>query len=236
MIVVLLIACANVATLLLSRAAVRSPELALRAALGADRRRLIGQALGEALPLAALGGAAGLGLAWIGSRVLPAVMPADAAPAESQLGIDSTVLAFTAAIAVATLVLFAAFPAIATARSDAATLLSTSRSTGPKGRTQRTRTLLVFVEVALALTLLVSAGLLTRSLQHLRAVDPGFDPAHVLELHLTLPEHRYQPPLATARSSRTSWRGSGRSRECRPLPLQRACCSHAVRRIGGRDL
>ncbi len=65
-------------------------------------------------------------------------MPADAAPAKSQLGIDSTVLAFTAAIAVATLVLFAAFPAIATARSDAATLLSTSRSTGPKGRTQRT--------------------------------------------------------------------------------------------------
>lgn len=137
-------------------------------------------------------------MAWIGTRVLPTFIPADAIPAESRLRIDSTVLAFTLAIAIATPLLFAVLPALAAARTDAGTLLTASRSMTSSRRTQRTRSLLVVMECALALALLVSAGLLARTFQHLRSVDPGFDPTHVLELHLTLPEARY-PTAARGR-------------------------------------
>jgi putative ABC transport system permease protein len=192
---VLLIACANVANLLLARAATRERELAVRSALGAGRRRLVGQMLLETLPLALLGGALGALLAYWGLKGLLLAIPPDAIPAESDVRLDARVLAFTAAVSMLTVALFGLLPALHASRADVSEGLkegSRGASGGP-GR-QRLRSALIVAEVALSLTLLVGAGLLIRSFARLRSVDPGFRTHDVLKMEIHLPERKYARP------------------------------------------
>jgi putative ABC transport system permease protein len=166
---VLLIACANVANLLLARAASRIKEVAIRSALGATRRDLLRQLMAESLLLALVGGALGLGLAWLGLKGVVALQPANV-PRISELRIDGLVTAFTLGIAVVTGLLFGLAPAIQTSRTN---LQDTLREGGRSGSADRSgqamRRALVVAEVALALTLLTGAGLLIRSLSLLQA-------------------------------------------------------------------
>ena len=185
---ILLIACANVANLMLARAIGRSHEVAIRLALGATRARLVRLFLGESLVLAAVGGGLGLLLAlWI-APALAALGPSALAP--GALRLDVRVLAFTAAIALATAVVFGILPAL---QVDApAEALKEAGRTGTGGvRRARLRSALVIVEVALALVLLIGAGLLVRSFVRLQRVDPGFEPKGVITADLWLPATKY---------------------------------------------
>ena len=188
---VLLIACANVANLMLSRIALRDREVALRTALGATRRRLLRQLLTESMLLALAGGGLGLLLAVWGTRTLMA-LNADSIPRAEEVVVDGGVLAFTLAVALATGILFGLLPALQGSRVD----LNGALKEGGRGqsgglRSRRTRRLLVVAEVAVALTLLIGAGLMIRSLGKLLAVDPGFDPKNALTAQITLPNSRY---------------------------------------------
>ncbi|HEY1340405.1 MAG TPA: ABC transporter permease, partial [Bryobacteraceae bacterium] len=185
---VLLIACVNVANLLLSRSAARRREIGVRAALGAGKGRLVRQFLTEAMLLAAAGAAAGLVLAWAGVRLLIYASP-DFLPRVSEIALDWRAVAFTAGVAVLTGLLFGVAPALSMARSD---LISALRD-GGRGHSvgfQRNslRSALVVGEVALALVLLSGATLLMRSFYRLQSVDPGFDPHGVLTFRTNLPE------------------------------------------------
>ncbi|MBI2813862.1 MAG: ABC transporter permease [Opitutae bacterium] len=188
---VLLIACANVANLLLARTSARLREFAVRAALGASRWQLIRQTLAEALPLAALGGFAGVLLAIWGLDSLLALLPQDAVPAEAQIGVNGPVLLFTATLSLGTMLLFALFPALESSRAAVGGGLqegargTASRSTG------RVRAGLIIAEVSLSIVLLVGAGLLIRSLARIHAVDVGFNRENLLVVPLQLPESRY---------------------------------------------
>ncbi len=185
-----LIACANVANLLLARASGRQRELAVRAALGASAGRIVRQLLTESLVLAALGGVAGVLLAKLALATLLKLGPADI-PRLGQARIDGSVLAFTAALTVLTALLFGVIPALRIARPDTGGVLKTSgRSSGGR-ESSRFRDALVVGELALSLMLLAGAGLLIRSFMQLRAVDPGFSPASVLTFNVTLPEKPY---------------------------------------------
>ncbi len=187
---VLLIACANVANLLLSRAATREGELAVRAAMGAGRGRLVRQLLTEASVLGVLGAAAGLVVAaWAGDLIL-ALQPRDV-PRLDEIGLDRVVVAFTVACALVTTVFFGTLPALlATRRSSAVALREGGRGL-LSGRGGRLRRGLAVAEMALAVTLLAGAGLLLRSFAQLSQVDPGFQPDSVLVFHLGLPDGRY---------------------------------------------
>ena len=194
---VLLIACANVANLLLARATGRQRELALRAALGAPRGRLVRQLLGESLALASAGGLAGLALAWIAIRVLRVVV-ADRVPIPrlDSIALDPVTLAFTGAIALLSGLVFGTAPALAAARADLQDRLKEGGRTGTGARGQRTRGLLVVAELALALLLLVGAGLLLRSFARLMATNPGFDTARTVTMHVSLPSNDYPTDVA----------------------------------------
>lgn len=176
--VVLLITCANVASLLLSRAVVRRKEMALRAALGAARGRIVRQLLTESVVLATIGGALGLALAYEGLRVLALAIPISA-PGFAQVRIDGNVLAFAAGLALLTGIGFGLLPAISASRTDLAGAMRIGgrRSGGSQGA--RLRGLLIAGETALAVVLAVSAGLLIKSLWRLTEVDPGFRPQHI---------------------------------------------------------
>jgi putative ABC transport system permease protein len=176
---VLLIACANIANLLLARASGRGREIAVRMALGAARRRLVKQLLTESLLLAAIGGAAGVLVGVWGVQALIAIAPRNA-PRVDEIGLDSTVLAFTVGLTILTGVLFGLMPALQTTRPDVAPALKEGgRGTaGPSGR--RARHALVVAELAVALVLLVGSGLLLRTFLRLQAYDLGFDPDRVL--------------------------------------------------------
>ncbi|MGI9179681.1 MAG: ABC transporter permease [Longimicrobiaceae bacterium] len=188
---VLLIACANVASLLLARADERRKEIAVRTALGAGRGRIIGQLLTESLFLAALGGAVGLLVAWLGVGALMSLAPASL-PLLETAALDGWVLAFTAAIALLTGVLFGAVPALQAVRRDLVAPLKEGgrASTGGRSR-QRVRGSLVVAEVALSVVLVIGAGLLVRSFWELRQIELGFDPDNVLTLQLSLPPADY---------------------------------------------
>ena len=174
----LLIACANVANLLLVRASLREREFAVRSALGSSWWRLVRQVLVEALLLSACGTALGIGLAWLGVRELVAVAPANL-PRLDAITIDWRVLAFAAGIGVAASVLFGLMPAIRAARPDAAIILHGGRSVG-FGWSKAMRSAVVIAEVALSFGLLIGSGLMVRSFIALQHIQPGFDSHHLL--------------------------------------------------------
>ena len=188
---VLLIACANVANLLLARAAVRETEMAVRTALGAGRRRLVRQLLTESIVLSVIGAAIGLLLAVWGVAFLAQFKP-EGIPRLDDVRIDGAVIGFTILIALMTGVIFGIVPAVhSTRRSVSASLKDGGRgAVGARGGA-RTRGALVVAELALALMLLVGAGLLMRSFMRLQAVDPGFRPDHTLSFELTFPDAQY---------------------------------------------
>ncbi len=175
---VLLIACVNVANLLLARATARRREFAIRSALGAGPGRLIRQLLTEGLLLAIVGGAGGLAVAVALNAVFVSKL-GDMLPRTNEIHLDGSVLAFTAAVSIVASLLFGITPAFLSAREDVnETLKEAGRGNTGNGRPQR---IFVVVEVALALVLTASAGLMIRTMSHLWQVDPGFDPAHVLD-------------------------------------------------------
>src|SRR5437762_3413174 len=185
---VLLIACANVANLLLARAAVREKEIALRLALGASRSRLMRQFLTESVLLALLGGGFGLLLAFAGTRVLKTFVPETVLQSQT-INIDAKVVVFTALIALATGIVFGFAPAMHASHSN---LNESSKeggrdsAAGRKGN--RLRGLLVIGEVAVSFILLIGAGLLINSFMHLRTLDPGFSADHLLNLKVVMLE------------------------------------------------
>ena len=177
---VLLISCANVAHLLMARGAARQREIAVRAALGARRWRIVRQFLMESLLLALAGGAAGLLLAFWGIRLLIAMAPASLPRAES-IRLDSPVLAFTAAVSILTGIIFGVIPALqASGLKLRDALQEGGRASGEGLRHNRLRSVLVASEFALAFLLMIGAGLMVRTFFALRAIDPGFEPHHVL--------------------------------------------------------
>jgi putative ABC transport system permease protein len=187
----LLIACANVANLLLARGTVRARELAVRAALGASRARLVRQLLTESLLLASAAAALGVLLAGWGVHALLALAP-EGLPRVQEIALDGRVVGFAAALVVATALVFGLAPALATTRPDLhGTLKETGRTIG-QGR-HRLRSGLVVIEVAVAVVLLSGTGLLVRSFDRLRHVDRGFDPSGALAVNLTLPQGKYDP-------------------------------------------
>jgi putative ABC transport system permease protein len=190
---VLLIACVNVANLLLVRATEREREFAVRVALGASRARVVRQLLTESLLLANIGGLLGLILAAIGVRLLLVLLPAAAAvPRLNEIHIDWKALAFTAGASSLTGILFGLFPARRASRPNLnETLKESGRGNAAGTRRKRLSNVLVTGEVALSLVLLVAAGLLVQSFLHLQRIDPGFAPSRLLTLEVRVPEYRY---------------------------------------------
>jgi predicted permease len=188
---VLLIACANVANLLLTRAEVRQKEIAVRAALGAGRRRLARQFLTESVILALAGGALGLLLGWAGVRALLAASP-DSVPRAQEIGLDGRVILFTLGVSVLTGILFGLAPLMhLSPRAVGASLRDGGQRTTATGGRQRVRRALMAAEVGLAVVLVVSSGLLLRSFAALQRTDPGFDPNGLLTFQLFLPQSTY---------------------------------------------
>ena len=186
---VLLVACANVANLLLARASARQGELAVRAALGAGRGRLLRQLLTEAAVLAAAGSAVALALAYWGTRALIAAQPADV-PRLSEVGVNGTVALFTVALAGLTCLLVGVVPAL---HATGGRLTPALREGGRGGlRGHRARTALVVAEMALAVVLLTGAGLLIRSFVHLARVQPGFEPDHAMAFRVPMQGDAYR--------------------------------------------
>ncbi|HEV2500894.1 MAG TPA: ABC transporter permease [Terriglobia bacterium] len=183
---VLLIACVNIANILLARGNARSREMAVRSALGAGTMRLVRQMLSESAVLAMLGGAAGLAFAALGTRIALAVLPATL-PRASEVGIDGRVLWFTVIVSLCAGILFGTLPAIRTARRSAHESLKEGARGSAGGSRHRAQGLLISLQMALALVLLAGAGLLIRSLSQLWKVKPGFDPNHILIFNLALP-------------------------------------------------
>ncbi|HEY6293029.1 MAG TPA: ABC transporter permease [Terriglobia bacterium] len=196
---VLLIACANVANLLLARATARQREIAVRGALGATRSRLIRQMLSESLLIALAGGALGTALAVAGVRALVSLLPADF-PRVDSIHVNIAVLAFTLLIAVATGFVFGLAPALEAARTDLQQgLREGARGSTISGRHLRLRNVLVVAEVSLASVLLIGAGLMLRGFVNLLRMNPGFRPEHVLTASLSLPGTEYKTPAAVSR-------------------------------------
>jgi putative ABC transport system permease protein len=188
---VLLIACANVANLMLARASAREKELAIRAAMGAGRTRLVRQLLTESLLLGLAGGLLGLVLAYWGVNALRALVPPNT-PRMDEVQLDSAVLAFTFGVSLLTGLFFGLVPSWHIARNDLREALSEAgRGTSVSGKTLHLRSWLVVSELALAVLLLVGAGLLIRSFNRLLDVSPGFQTQHLLTMELSLPEKTY---------------------------------------------
>jgi len=193
---VLLIACANVASLLLARAASRSREFAVRSALGATRARIIGQLLAESVLVASAGGALGVLLAAWSLRAIPHMTAFDL-PRAGEIHLDWVVLGFAAALSIFTGLAFGLAPSIGASRTDLSCVLRASgeaRNTGVSKRVLgglNTRGLLVVGQVALSIVLLIGAALLMESVAHLRRVDPGFNSANLLTMRVSLPLSRY---------------------------------------------
>jgi putative ABC transport system permease protein len=196
---VLLIACANVANLLLARAASREREIAIRTALGAARSRLLRQFLTESLLVAVAGGAVGVLLAYWGTSALVALSPKGLLDL-AKVPLNGTVLAFTAGLSLLTGIVFGLAPALGTSRVDLQEALKEGGRGTTAGRARhRARNAFVVAEMALALVLAAGAGLLIRSLMLLERVDPGFDPHNLLTFHVALPQAKYGNDAARQR-------------------------------------
>lgn len=187
---VLLIACANVAGLLLARVTGRHKEVAIRIAVGASRWRLIRQLLTESVILSALSGLLGLLLAYGGIKLLLALTPSDV-PRLHEIGLHVPVFLWTLTISIVTGLLFGLAPAVQASRTDLNKALKESSGRNPTQR-NRLRNLLVVSEVALALLLLVGAGLMTKSFFRLQQVDPGFEATNVVSMNIALPTSKYR--------------------------------------------
>lgn len=203
---VLLIACANVANLLLVRASGRRREIAIRAAVGAGRMRIIRQLLTESVLLSLAGGVFGLALGMVGVRALLAINPGNI-PRIGEHGtavtLDWRVLAFTLAVALLTGILFGLIPALEATRSDlSATLKESGGRTGTSFRQNKARSVLVVSEMALALILLIGAALLIRTFLALRSVDPGFNAHNVLTMQMSLTGPRFEKTAGVAQLAR----------------------------------
>lgn len=191
---VLLLACANVANLLLSRGAARKRELAVRAAIGASRLRIGRQLLIEGVLLALCGGLMGVGIAVVALTALRAALPemiVTTVPNIDELGVDLTTLAYTVVISLLTSVVFGVLPAWRSSRDHFEEALKESSSLGGSRGSRRLRSTLVVAEVALATVLLVAAGLMARSYSGLQRIDPGFDSHGVMTMTMTLPDYKY---------------------------------------------
>jgi putative ABC transport system permease protein len=203
---VLLIACANVANLLLARATIRQREIAIRSAVGARRAVIVWQLLTESLLLSLAGGVMGLGLGYVGVRALLSMNPGDI-PRIGEKGagvtLDWRVLAFTFTAAVLTGIIFGLVPALTASRSDLSNTLRESGSRSGSGmRHNKARSVLVITEMALALILLVGAALLIRTFSALRGVNPGFDAHNVLTMQMSLADARFKTAAAVDRMGR----------------------------------
>jgi putative ABC transport system permease protein len=203
---VLLIACANVANLLLVRATGRKREFAIRSALGAKRARIIRQLLTESVMLAMTGGALGLALGFLGVRALLAISPAGlprVGEDGSAIGVDWRVLGFTLLVSLGTGILFGLFPAFSVSRTDLnSSLKDSSNRAGTGIRHGRVRALLVISEVLLAVVLLIGSALLIRTFVALHAVNPGFDPHNVVTMEMSLTGPRFEKTAGVAQLSR----------------------------------
>ena len=188
---VLLIACANVANLLLARSAARQKEMAIRAAMGASRTRVLRQMLTESILLSAIGGAAGLVLSiWL-TNVLMSMLP-EGAPRLEQIGIDYRVLTFALGVSALTGILFGIVPALQASKLDVTSALKEGGRSGEGNRRTNARSLLLIGEVALSLVLLIGAGLLIKSFLRLQEVRPGFNSHNVLIANLALQGPKYK--------------------------------------------
>ncbi len=181
----LLLACANVANLLLARSVARSREFAIRSALGASYARMIRQLLTESILLSVIGGSLGLLLAYCGTKALLRTLPA-ALPRSGEVSLDSKVLLFTIVLSLATGVIFGLAPALKSSRTNLQEVMKQS-GRGSSGFRHRVQGTFVASEVALALILLVGAGLMVRTLTALWRVDPGFNPSHAITFNLAMP-------------------------------------------------
>jgi len=190
---VLLIACANVATLLLARSMVRRKEISIRAALGASWLRVARQVLTESLVLSVAAAAVGLALALVSKSLIVRLIPRDQLGVES-VPIDWRVLAFTMLVAVVTGVVFGLAPALQAGKLNLAASLSEGGRQGSQSGSARGRRVLVAFEIALAFVLLISGGLLVRSFWRLAHIDAGFQPDHLLTMQMALPDYRYKGP------------------------------------------
>lgn len=187
----LLIACSNVANLLLARATVREKEISIRASLGASRWRLVRQLLAESFALALVGGALGCVFAYAGIRVTASVIP-NILPGEAEIELNRVVLLFAIGVTLATTIICGLAPALHSVRRDLnAGLAGTAKGADSNFRHGKLRAALVIVEVALSIVLLAGAGLMARSLHALTHVNLGFDPTNVLAMAMAFPEGRY---------------------------------------------
>ena len=193
---VLLVACVNVANLLLARASARSKELAIRSSLGASRARIVRQIIVECLPLALIGGVCGVLLATWGIELISSLLP-DSLPRGNAIGVNGRVLGFTFGLGLLTILLFGLLPALQAARTDLRDSMNEGGGPGFGTRKQgRVRRVLIIAEVALALVLLVGSGLMLRTFIKLRQVDVGFGARNVVTMRVPLPEAKYPSPLS----------------------------------------
>jgi putative ABC transport system permease protein len=190
---VLLIACANIANLLLTRATARSKEIAVRIALGAGRARIIRQLLSETAVLGLLGGAVGVALAYWGVKALSSLLPSDL-PQMNPVRVDYFVLGFALLLSAIAGVAFGLVPAMFAAKANIENTLREGARSGESRNRRHARSFLVVAEISLAMVLLVTAGLLLRSFARLTSVSPGFEAQHVIKVDISLPQFQYSTP------------------------------------------